>query len=187
MWVFLGSEALLFSGLFALYAGYRTEYSREFAAAAEHTNLALGTAMTVVLIASSYCMVLAFAAGRTGRAKAAVWMLLATFTLGVVFLALKATEYTMHFQDGIFPGRFYHGPGLEVRGTVLFFTLYYAMTGLHALHVLGGLGLIAWLTRKTRRLEFDEAYHTPLELGGMYWHFVDIIWLFLWPLFYLLH
>lgn len=186
MWIFLGSEALLFSGLFTLYAAYRHQYPRDFALAARLTNLPLGSIMTVVLIISSYCMVLAFSAGRSGRAGPAFITLVATFALGVLFLALKATEYGMHFRHGIYPGAYYSGPAADQRGIVLFFTLYYMMTGLHALHVLGGLALISWLGLRTRRGDFGLAYVTPLELGGMYWHFVDIIWLFLWPLFYLL-
>lgn len=186
MWVFLGSEALLFSGLFTLYAAYRHEHSRDFAAGAHLTNLPLGTIMTFVLIVSSFFMVLALFWGRGANARSSLLALVATALLGILFLGLKATEYTMHFRDGLYPGAYYSGPMSDRRGVVLFFTLYYIITGLHALHVIGGLALIGWLARRTRRGDFGEAYDTPLELGGMYWHFVDIIWLFLWPLFYLL-
>jgi len=186
MWLFLGSEALLFSGLFTLYAAYRNEYTSDFAAGAQLTNLPLGTIMTAVLLVSSFFMAFALATARQERSRVSIAALATTFLLGIVFLGLKATEYTMHFRDGIFPGAYYTGPLGERHGVVLFFTLYYIMTGLHALHVIGGLVLVGWLARRTRRGDFGEAWSTPLELGGLYWHFVDIIWLFLWPLFYLL-
>jgi hypothetical protein len=112
--------------------------------------------------------------------------LLAALALGIAFLVLEAIEYRLHIRDGIVPGHLRAGAPLSGRGADLFFTLNYFMTGLHALHVIVGLGIIGWLAWRTRRLAFDAEYHTPLELGGMYWHFVDIIWLFLRPIFYLL-
>jgi cytochrome c oxidase subunit 3 len=186
MWVFLGSEALLFSGLFALYAGYRVAYPADFAMASGFTDLPLGTLMTVTLVTSSYFVALAVGMGRSEFRRGSFRSLLAALALGIAFLALKAIEYTLHIRDGIVPGHLRAGAPLSGRGADLFFTLYYFMTGLHALHVIVGLGIIGWLAWRTRRLAFDAEYHTPLELGGMYWHFVDIIWLFLWPIFYLL-
>ncbi|HEX7051823.1 MAG TPA: cytochrome c oxidase subunit 3 [Longimicrobiales bacterium] len=186
MWVFIGSEALLFAALFALYAAYRIAYPASFRAAAAHTNLFLGTAMTFVLITSSLLMANAVLSARLARPGRSVGFLAGTAGLGIIFLGLKAVEYTEHFRDGIFPGAFYAFARLPAPGARVFFTLYYFMTGLHALHVAGGVVLLAWLARRAHRGGFTPEYHTPLELGGMYWHFVDVVWIFLWPLFYLL-
>ena len=186
MWIFVGSEALLFSALFTLYAAYRVAYPGTFGEAAGHTDLLLGSIMTFVLITSSYAVVAGLDAARRGRTGRVAPLLAAAMALGLAFLVLKGVEYTIHFRDGIFPGRFYRFEAFPTDGARIFFTLYYFMTGLHALHVAGGLvllGALAWLARQGR---FDAVYHTPLELGGLYWHFVDVIWIFLWPLFYLL-
>ncbi len=104
----------------------------------------------------------------------------------MAFLGLKGLEYAHHLRDGLAPGAYYHAATLHGRGVEAFFALYYAMTGLHALHVAIGIGLLGWLARASFRGAYGPEYHTPLELGGMYWHFVDIVWLFLWPVFYLL-
>jgi cytochrome c oxidase subunit 3 len=186
MWVFIGSEALLFSALFALYAAYRVAHPDAFRAAAAHTDLALGSIMTVVLLTSSYLVAMSLSRVRQLRPGAATAFLAGAIALGLLFLALKAAEYAEHFASGIYPGVWYSSAELPGGGANVFFTLYYAMTGLHALHVLGGVLLLSWLAWRVHRGSFDDVYHTPLELGGMYWHFVDVIWVFLWPLFYLL-
>ena len=186
MWVFIGSEALLFSALFALYAAYRVAYPGAFEDAAGHTNLALGTIMTAVLLTSSFLVAMSLGRIRRRLARDAVLFLAGAAVLGATFLVLKGMEYAEHFRDGIYPGVWYRASALPGQGANIFFTLYYAMTGLHALHVLGGVPLLAWLAWLVRRGRIDDAYHTPLELGGMYWHFVDVVWVFLWPLFYLL-
>lgn len=186
MWVFIGSEALLFSALFALYAAYRVAYPGAFEDAAGHTNLALGTIMTGVLLTSSFLVAMSLGRVRRRLSRDALLFLAGATVLGVAFLVLKGIEYAEHFRDGIYPGEWYRSTTLTGQGANIFFTLYYAMTGLHALHVFGGILLLAWLAWRVRRGRIDDAYHTPLELGGMYWHFVDVIWVFLWPLFYLL-
>lgn len=186
MWIFIGSEALLFAALFALYAAYRVAYPEAFRAAAGYTDLPLGTAMTVVLITSSFAVAAATAALRDDESRAAVRGLGVAVALAFAFLGLKAIEYTLHFRDGIFPGPAYRFEALPAAGANVFFNLYYVMTGLHALHVLSGIAILGWLARAVRGGRLDGVYHTPLELGGMYWHFVDIVWVFLWPLFYLL-
>lgn len=186
MWIFIGSEALLFGALFTLFAAYRVMYPGDFRDAAGHTNLALGTAMTLLLITSSYAVAACMQAVRQAKSRAIVRLLSTAAALGVVFLVLKGIEYTLHFRDGIYPGAYYRFTALPAPGAHIFFTLYYFMTGLHALHVIGGIGLLSWLAWSAHRERWSPAYHTPLELGGMYWHFVDVIWIFLWPLFYLL-
>jgi cytochrome c oxidase subunit III len=186
MWVFLGSEALLFAGLFALYAAYRFAYPAEFHAAAGHANLALGTINTYLLLTSSLTMALAIHATRDGQRRRSVALLLATIALGLAFDALKAIEYAEHLAEGLAPGAAYAFPGLPARGVALYVTLYYLLTGLHAVHVTGGVGVLAWLAWRTRRGDFTPASHIALELGGLYWHLVDLVWIFLWPLLYLI-
>jgi cytochrome c oxidase subunit 3 len=185
MWIFLGSEVLLFAGLFALYAAYRTEYAAEFQRALHHNHVLIGTTNTVVLIASSFTVAWALHALRGDRRRTALASLGATMVLGAAFLALKAVEYSAHFAEGIAPGPAYSFDGLPGPGARLFFTLYFAMTGLHALHMIGGLAVMAILALRVARRVTTPAYHVELEMGGLYWHLVDCIWIFLWPLFYL--
>lgn len=185
MWVFLGSETLLFAGLFALYTAYRNEYTAEFEQAFHHNDIVIGTANTVVLITSSFFIAWALHAVRGDRRRMAALALTATLALGMTFLVLKGIEYAHHFHEGIYPGGYYRFDALPTQGAVLFFTLYYFMTGLHALHVIGGLTVIVVLLVMTLRRRFTPERHTALELGALYWHLVDVIWIFLWPLLYL--
>ena len=185
MWMFLGSELLLFGGLFALYAAYRTVHPQAFAEALHHNKLILGSINTVVLIVSSFTVAWALHCVRTMRRRTALLMLAITLALGVTFLVLKGIEYSDHFAEGIFPGARYSFAALPGYGPMLFFTLYYFMTGLHALHMIAGLAVMSWLTVRLLRRRIDPAYHPELELGALYWHLVDCIWIFLWPLFYL--
>jgi cytochrome c oxidase subunit 3 len=187
MWIFMASEVLFFSGLFALFVAYRFEYGDAFRQAATHTDLGLGTANTFILLTSSLLVVLSIHAVRNSwRRASVVWLLAGTIVLGVIFLGLKLLEYLHHFREGFFPGPYYSNTELPGRGARMFFDLYYAMTGLHAVHVMIGLALMGWLIVLVRRGRLDADYHTPLELCGIYWHFVDVVWVFLWPLFYLL-
>jgi cytochrome c oxidase subunit 3 len=184
MWVFLGSETLLFAGLFALYAGYRARYPAAFAHAGAHNEEWIGSINTFVLIVSSFFAAWAIHLVRGGRVRGAMVSLGAVVLLGLTFLGLKSLEYTHHLREGIAPGAYYHF-ALDEQGARLFFTLYYFMTGLHALHVLAGLTVMVWLvTRLARGLTTPEQ-HVELEMGGLYWHLVDIVWIFLWPLLYL--
>lgn len=187
MWAFMASEVLFFSGLFGLFAAYRFEYGTVFREAAKHTDLALGTANTFILLTSSLLVALSIhAVKHEWRRSRVVMMLAGTIVLGIVFLALKLTEYAHHFREGFYPGPYYTNTELPERGARIFFTLYYAMTGLHAIHVTIGILLMAWMIVLVRRGHLDATYQTPLELSGIYWHFVDVVWVFLWPLFYLL-
>ncbi len=186
MWLFLGSEALLFAALFALLAGYRVAYPAEFQAAAGHTSFGLGVGMTLILLVSSFIMAESIELVRGDRLTTASWLLGIVVVLGGVFLGLKGWEWAVHFGDGIFPGRYYGFEELPGRGANIFFTLYYVMTGVHALHVVGGVAAVGAVLVMNRRRRFTPAYYTQLELVGLYWQFVDIIWLFLWALFYLL-
>jgi len=187
MWVFLGSEILFFSGLFALYAAYRTEHPHGFGVGVEHNTIAYGSTNTAVLLFSSYTVAMAVHALRSGRSRASMALIGVTLLLGGAFLGIKTAEYMKHFGDGIYPGGWgsffeQHGDA----GTKMFFTLYYCMTGLHALHVFAGMCVLAFMLAKVGRGEVDAAVPHPFELGAVYWHLVDVIWIFLWPLFYLI-
>jgi cytochrome c oxidase subunit III len=185
-WLFLASEVLLFSALFALYAAYRLGTPGIFAKAARHTDLVCGTAMTFTLLTSSLTVALSLHAAREGRPRAGSGWLAASVGLGVVFLGIKAYEYHEHWSEGLRLGPAYHSEALPQRAANAFFTLYYLMTGLHALHVLGGMVALGACAVALRRGRLDAGYVTPLELSAMYWHLVDSIWLFLWPIFYLM-
>lgn len=186
MWVFLGSEVLFFTGFFTLYAAYRVVFPHTFAEAVRHTDLWLGTANTYVLVTASYLVALAVGAIRKDRERRASRLLWAAAGLGVLFLVLKGIEYAHHFSEGLYPGAYYRNHELTGPGARVFFSLYYLMTGLHAIHVIGGIVVLAVLAWQARRGKYSSTWHTPLELGGLYWHFVDIVWLFLWPMFYLM-
>src|SRR5262245_39373587 len=158
MWVFLASETLLFAALFALYASYRVAYPRAFHEGVHLTDLFLGTLNTYVLITSSFTMALSIYATRRNAPRAAFWLLLATFAMGIVFLILKGVEYSAHFKEGMFPGERYHAAALPTHGGQLFFSLYYYMTGLHALHVIAGMAIIAWLAWRVHKRRFTPDY-----------------------------
>jgi cytochrome c oxidase subunit III len=186
IWVFLASELLLFAGLFALYTAYRTEYPAGFAAGVAHSELAIGTINTSLLIVSSYTAASALRAIRRDERRATLGWLGVTLALGVVFLALKGLEYSRHAADGALPGAYYAFRELPGYGGQLFFTLYYFMTGLHVLHLAAAVLVLAWLASRVSRRRTTAAYHADLEAGVLYWHLVDCIWIFLYPLFYLL-
>jgi cytochrome c oxidase subunit 3 len=186
MWVFLGSESLLFAGLFALYAAYRFAYPAEFHAASAHANLLIGTINTYILLTSSLTMALAIHATKQGNRRRTVALLAITIALGLAFDALKLVEYAGHLREGLAPGSYYSFGELPAHGVVLYVTLYYLLTGLHALHVTGGVVVLIWLAVRARRGDFTPQSHIALELGGLYWHLVDLVWIFLWPLLYLI-
>ena len=186
MWVFLGSESLLFAGLLALYAAYRFAYPAEFHAASAHANLVIGTVNTYILLTSSLTVALAIHATKHGHRRRTVALLCATIALGLVFDVLKFIEYAGHLSEGIAPGDYYAFGELPAHGVVLYVTLYYLLTGLHALHVTGGVVVLAWLALRAHRGDFTPRSHIALELGGLYWHLVDLVWIFLWPLLYLI-
>ena len=186
MWIFLGSELLLFAGLLALYGAYRFTYPTDFHAAAAHSNLVIGTANTYILITSSLTMALAIHSIQRGHRLLALAFLTMTIGFGIAFDVLKGIEYAGHLSEGIAPGNYYTFAALPAHGAVLYFTLYYALTGLHALHVTGGIAVLIWLAIRTRRGDFTARSHIALELGGLYWHLIDLVWIFLWPLLYLI-
>jgi cytochrome c oxidase subunit 3 len=186
MWVFLVTEILFFGGLFLVNTVYRHQYSRAFAEASRHLDITLGTFNTAVLIVSSLTMALAVYSAATGRRKAIVVFLLVTMVLGAVFLGVKAVEYSHKFHDHLVPGPSFHFPGPDARPAEIFFSLYFTMTGLHAVHMIVGIGLLTTLVLQARKGRYTPEYHTPVEVCGLYWHFVDIVWIFLFPLLYLI-
>ena len=187
MWVFLVTEILFFGGLFLAYTIYRWQNALAFAHASHHMDVALGTTNTAVLIISSLTMAMAVHSAATGRRKLLIGFLVATMILGAAFLGIKAIEYTDHIRHHLFPGPGFHYPvPAEARPAEMFFSLYFAMTGLHALHMVVGLGILTTLLLMARRGRFTPGYNTPVEISGLYWHFVDIVWIFLFPLLYLI-
>jgi cytochrome c oxidase subunit 3 len=186
MWVFLVTEIMMFGGLFTAYVLYRSRFPDVFAAASHHLDTTLGAVNTLVLLGSSLTMALAVRASQLGSRRGSVLGMIATMVLGAVFLGIKAYEYAHKFHEGLVPGPHFVFHGHESRSAELFFSLYFAMTGLHALHMVIGMGMLTTLTIMAARRRFSAAYHTPVELGGLYWHFVDIVWIYLFPLLYLL-
>jgi cytochrome c oxidase subunit 3 len=185
MWVFLGQELLFFGGIFLAYAAMRYAYPETFAAAHEHLNLTIGTINTAVLLLSSYSAALSVWAARTGRLALRTWLMLATAVLGCVFLGLKGLEYVEKFAEGFLPGRFYTGSGIPGRPDI-FFGIYFATTGLHALHVVIGIGLFAFFAFSARFRDDPEALRNTTHNVALYWHFVDLVWIYLFPLLYLI-
>jgi cytochrome c oxidase subunit 3 len=185
MWLVLVTEVLMFGGLFVAYGIFRGLYPHMFHEAHEMLNVQLGALNTVVLITSSLTMALAVNSTQTGKRTRAAWYLVATFILACCFLCVKYVEYKHKFHDGLLPGGFFTNTELKDPKAPLFFSFYFLMTGLHGIHVLIGMGVIAWLWIKTKRREFSPEYYTPVELVGFYWHFVDLVWIYLFPLLYL--
>ena len=185
MWMFLITEVLFFGGLFLAYMLYRVWYPEAWAEGSYQLNLTLGTINTVVLIGSSLTMAFAVRSAQTGLRRATVVWLILTMVLGLVFLIIKYFEYAEKFTHHHVPGPNFAFPGPHAPQVQIYFSLYFLMTGLHATHMLIGFGLlsaIAWMAHKGR---FSPEWYTPVEMSGLYWHFVDIVWIFLFPLLYL--
>jgi cytochrome c oxidase subunit 3 len=190
MWVFLVTEVLFFGGMFMTYTLNRSTYPDIFGEASRSIDLKLGAINTVVLIGSSLTMAMSVWASQVGKKQLVTIFLIATLVLGSVFLGIKGIEYHQKFEEHHIPGlSFSFEPGASIATNAhaqLFFSLYFAMTGLHALHMIIGAGLLLWLIKQSMRGRFTPQYNTPVELVGLYWHFVDIVWIFLFPLLYLI-
>jgi cytochrome c oxidase subunit 3 len=187
MWVFLATEVLFFGGLFAAYSVYRGWYPDAFSAASHTLDVTLGTVNTAVLITSSLTMALAVHAAQTGERRLLMLFLIATMVLGSVFLGIKGVEYAHKFTEHHVPGLSFHfeEEALAAHAQV-FFSLYFVMTGLHALHMIIGLGIMLWMLVWAWNGTISREYNSPIEISGLYWHFVDIVWIFLFPLLYLI-
>ena len=187
MWVFLLTEIMFFGGMFGGYTVYRNLYPDAFASSSHFMNVTMGAFNTGVLICSSLTMALAVRAAQLGNKKTLIWFLIFTLILGCVFLAVKYFEYHEKWVDHHIPG-----PGFRYeeaqyfhQAQILFF-LYFAMTGMHAIHMIVGAGLLTTLIVMAARNKFSALWYTPVEMIGLYWHFVDIVWIFLFPLLYLI-
>ena len=185
MWAFLLTEVMFFGGLFVSYTVYRTTYLAGFIAGSQHLNVLLGTLNTAVLLSSSLTMALAVHAAQEGHTRLLSRFVLLTMLLGLVFLGIKGSEYVLEYREGLVPVLKFVYSGPHAPQVQLFMIFYFVMTGLHALHVLIGLSLLTVLVVLAWRQQFSAAYHTPVEVIGLYWHFVDIVWIFLYPLLYL--
>ena len=185
IWVFLASEMLFFGALFAAYTFLRYRYPEAFAAGSRLTDVMLGSVNTGVLLTSSLTMALGVRAAKLGRRKALIRWLCATAALGLVFLAVKGSEYYLDYTQHLVPGLNFAYDGADARQVELFFYLYFFTTGVHAVHLIVGIGIVATITVMAWRGAFTPDYFTPVEVGGLYWHLVDIVWIFLYPLLYL--
>lgn len=186
MWVFLVTEVMFFGGLFAAYALYHYWYPHVYEEASLHMNLWLGGTNTVVLLTSSLTMVLAVHFCKEGNQKKTFWMLLITFLCACGFLVIKSFEYSEKFHHGLFIGEYFSYAGADAKEMHLFMCLYFFMTGLHGLHVIIGMGVIGWLLYLSVRGKLGAHRYMPVEITGLYWHFVDLVWVFLFPLLYLM-
>jgi cytochrome c oxidase subunit 3 len=208
MWLFLATEVLFFGGLFCLYTVYRIWYHAAFVAGSHHLDIVLGSVNTAVLLTSSLTMVLAVHAAQINDRRGIVRYLMFTILLGVVFLSIKGYEYHEKFVEHLVPGRHFlltdaenrppdshpalapsrttQSTNADIGHTELFFSFYFAMTGLHALHMIIGIAILGVLAIAARRGSYSQEYFTPVEMTGLYWHFVDIVWVFLFPLLYLI-
>jgi cytochrome c oxidase subunit 3 len=186
MWFFLLTEMLLFGGLFAAYSIFRSWNPDMFFEAHKQLNVQLGMINTIVLITSSVTMALAIRSTQLGNKQLTIRFLAVTLLLAAVFLVIKYFEYEHKFHLGQLPGKYYTFTGLQGTNPHIFFSIYFMMTGLHGIHVIGGMGVIGWMLYRTAQNQFSIEYYTPLELTGLYWHLVDLIWIFLFPLLYLI-
>ena len=188
MWMFLGTEILFFGGALMAYMVYRRWFPEAFAYASHEIAILPGAINTAVLITSSLTMALAVHAAQTGERTKIMIFLVLTMILGAVFLGIKGYEYHEKYLEGHIPGF-----GLEfrfeqeyLRPAQIFFSLYFVLTGLHALHMIVGLGIMTWMLIWTKQGIIRPDYYSPIEISGLYWHFVDIVWIFLFPLLYLI-
>ncbi|HXC95318.1 MAG TPA: cytochrome c oxidase subunit 3 family protein [Edaphobacter sp.] len=203
MWLFLLTEIMFFGGLFFAYLLYRNWYNPAFVAASNQLSIPLGTANTAILITSGFFMALGVWAAEVRKKTLLVVYLILTTVFGVAFLGVKYFEYKEKWEKHHIPGASFdvrefvnpHAYGIKeeplapdmAQKTQVFFFLYFAMTGMHALHMIIGVVLLFWLIRRANRGDFSSGYVAPIENFGLYWHFVDIVWIFLFPLLYLIN
>lgn len=185
MWTFLATEVLFFGVLFAGYTISRVHFPQAFAQGSRHTDFILGSIETAVLLTSSCLAALAVREVQLGGRRAATWLLAGTAALGAIFLVLHGLEYISEYHEGLIPGIHYTQHGPHAQAMQLFFFLYYAITGFHGLHVTIGIVLLLTMAWRVHHAQLDAEYHTPLELTALYWHLVDLVWIFVYPLLYL--
>lgn len=186
VWLFLVTEVLLFGGLFCFYAIYRAWHPEMFIDVHKLLDVRLGAINTLVLIFSSVTVALAIRSIQLDRAGQCALFLVITILCAATFLTIKYFEYSHKIHAGLLPGKFFSNPDIAAKNPHIFFSIYFAMTGLHGFHVLGGMVFLSWVLLRTLRGEFSSQYYIPVEMGGLYWHLVDLIWIYLFPLLYLI-
>ncbi|MEI6576179.1 MAG: cytochrome c oxidase subunit 3 family protein [Bacteroidota bacterium] len=185
MWLFIFTEILLFGGLFIVYSIYRYMHQTAFHLAGEELNDVIGTINTVILLVSSMTIAMSVTAIQKGNTKLVLRLIAITVILGIVFLVNKYFEWNVKFEHGLYPSsKFVQALGA---GDTLFFSLYFLMTGLHALHIIVGLTVLVWVAVYIKKGRVRPDKYAFLENGALYWHLIDLIWIFLFPLFYLIH
>ncbi len=188
MWIFIATEIMLFGALFLTYTVCRLTYHATFAAAGRHLDVPLGGLNTAILLGSSLTMALAVhAASVSGRHRRLIGYLLATIGLGLIFLIIKGLEYSREYAEGLIPWHNFAWDGADPPRAQLFFIFYFLLTGLHALHLLIGIVIVAGTAFLARRGRFPPENDTPIDMVGLYWHLIDIVWIFIFPALYLLH
>jgi cytochrome c oxidase subunit 3 len=185
MWTFLATEILFFGAMFLAYIVYRTSFPDAFALASHHTLVTYGTINTAILLTSSFTMALAVHAAKEGNNSLVVRLLGLTVLMGIAFLVIKGFEYSDDLKEHLWPGPHFK-PDLPPQSQI-FWVLYWIMTGVHAVHVTVGVCVISYIARMAAKRKFSPEYYTPVEMTGLYWHFVDVIWIFLYPLLYLIN
>ena len=186
MWLFLGTEVLLFAGLFLAYAVYRWLYHPAFVLGSRHLDIVWGTVNTVVLITSSFTVAWAYHAIKHDEIKKGIRLLVFTIACAFAFLAIKYIEYAHKFHEGTLPGKWYTFEGIKEPGINLYYSVYFLSTGLHAFHVVVGMSVLGWVLWRVKKGKYNSQHYVPVELGALYWHLVDLVWIFLFPLLYLI-
>jgi len=195
MWLFLATEIMFFGGMFCAYLIYRVAYFNEFAVGSRSLDITLGTVNTAVLICSSLTVALGVRAAQTGKRMLLIVLLVLTLVFGLAFLGIKGVEWYQKYEHHHIPGAAFDAselisqyPRIHIDSSheQIYFSLYFAMTGLHALHMIIGIGIFVFLLYGAWRGRYTPQYYTPVEIGGLYWHFVDIVWIYLFPLLYLI-
>jgi cytochrome c oxidase subunit 3 len=186
MWLFLVTEIMFFGGMFMAYIAYRHAYPHVFAEASQLLNVKLGLTNTIVLIGSSLTMAMAVHSAALGKRNLIILFLILTLLLGGVFLGIKSIEYHDKYVHHEIPGHEFHPEGIDDPHATLYFSLYFGLTGLHATHMIIGAVILIILIVQTAQGKYTAGWHTPIEMFGLYWHFVDIVWIFLFPLLYLI-
>lgn len=190
MWIFICTEILMFGGLFVAYGVLKNDDPHVFHEAHQHLNKVMGALNTIVLLFSSLTAALAVRASQLGQKRQTSVYLVLTLLCAGIFLVVKYFEYSAKFEHGLLPGHFFHphlpaGESLPARAA-MFFALYFCMTGLHGIHVLVGMGILSWVLWRNQKNHFSSEYFTPVEIGALYWHLVDLVWIYLFPLLYLI-
>jgi cytochrome c oxidase subunit 3 len=185
IWVFLATEVLFFGGLILIYCAYRIGYPDGFAEAARHTKIVIGTANTAILLTSSFLVAWAVTVARLREGRIAAVLLWGAAVLGVVFLVLKGVEYTGEYREHLVPGLNFAIGEAHAGAISLFFAFYFVATGVHAVHIAVGIVVLIVVGMRARQGAYSDRYHAPITVAGLYWHFVDVVWIFLFALIYL--